>query len=69
MLGRERGGRGTTGNPSFIKSIHDVCQLAFKHDVAVPAVAHLAKRLLTSPVSTVDVDSRERFQPGFIVEN
>ena len=42
--------------PSLLQSVDDVCQFAFRHDSAVSTVSILAKRLLTTPVSTVDVE-------------
>lgn len=42
--------------PSLLQSVDDVCQFAFRYDSAVSTVSILAKRLLTTPVSTVDVE-------------
>ena len=42
--------------PSLLQAVDDVCQLAFRYDSAVSTVSILAKRLLTTPVSTVDVE-------------
>lgn len=42
--------------PSLLHSVDDICQLAFRYDSAVSTVSVLAKRLLTTPVSTVDVE-------------
>jgi len=42
--------------PNLLHSVDDICQLAFRYDSAVSTVSVLAKRLLTTPVSTVDVE-------------
>jgi hypothetical protein len=38
------------------QTTEDICQIAFRHDESLLSVSTLAKRLLTSPVSTVDVE-------------
>lgn len=43
-------------SPHLVKSVQDVCQLAITHEVALPVVSNLVKRLLMAPVSTVDVE-------------
>ena len=40
------------------QTTEDICQIAFRHDESLLSVSTLAKRLLTSPVSTVDVERR-----------